>query len=84
MKPGARLVPIWNQFGDYFGAGMLGAGTERLQWEETMIYSGARFAGDDRIIATSFDGTVQLLVRARWERPRVARFGVANPQGWSE
>jgi hypothetical protein len=79
MQPGARLVPIWNRLGDRFGAGM-----ERGQWEQTLIYSGARFAGDDRVIATSFEGTVQLFqASARFDSPRVARFGAPNPGGWS-
>jgi hypothetical protein len=76
-------VPVarWDQFGDYFGAGM-----ERGQWDERLIYSGARFAGDDRIIATSFDGTVQLfaLGEAVISPQHVARFGGAIPSGWSE
>jgi hypothetical protein len=33
---------------------------ERGQWEQTLIYSDARFASDGQAIATSFDGTVQL------------------------
>jgi hypothetical protein len=73
-------VARWNRFGDWFGAGM-----ERGKWEQTLIYSGARFAGDGRIIATSFDGTVQLFQgNARLDPHRVARFGVPNPSGWSE
>lgn len=80
MKPGARLMPIWNRFGDRFGLGM-----GRAAWEQTMIYSGARFAGDDQVIAVSFDGTVQLFkARAYWESPRVARFGGSKFDGWSE
>jgi hypothetical protein len=72
-------VARWNRFGDWFGAGM-----EAGKWEQTLIYSGVRFAGDDRLLATSFDGTVQLFqARAPLDPPQVARFGGLSPGGWS-
>jgi len=78
---GRGPVAHWDRFGDWFGAGM-----ERGEWSQTLIYSGVRFAGDDRIIATSFDGTVQLFQRGgrRLSPHRIARFGGASGRGWTE
>jgi hypothetical protein len=74
-------VASWDRFGDWGGAGM-----ERGQWQETLIYSGARFAGDGQALATSFDGTVQLfhLDGPVLRLHRMARFGASSPGEWSE
>jgi WD40 repeat protein len=71
----------WNRYGKMLGLGMAGS-----PWEQELVYSGARFAGDDRVIATSFDGTVQLfdLARPGLSPHRVARFDGPTPSGWSE
>lgn len=80
-RPGGPM-PVWGRFGDYFGAGMKDG-----QWEQALIYSGARFLGDDRVIAASFDGTVQLFqVDVPGLSPhRMARFGGGpSSGGWTE
>jgi hypothetical protein len=69
----------WSRLGRPLGHGM-----ERGQWAQELIYSAARFAGDDQVIATSFDGTAQLF---RLDEPglsprRVAHYGGARPGGW--
>lgn len=64
----------------------LGEGMQRDPWRREMIFSGARFAGDDRIIAASFDGSVRLYPADRWATSplRIAWQGLEVPGGWEE
>lgn len=63
-----------------------GEGMQRDAWRKEMIFSGARFAGDDRIIAASFDGAVRLYSADGWSASplRIAWQGHEVPGGWGE
>jgi hypothetical protein len=56
----------------------------RGEWRQELIFSGARFVGDDQVIAASFDGAVRLFPsRAPSVSPlRVARYGEDSAVGW--
>ena len=62
----------------------LGEGMRPGEWRQEMIFSGARYAGDDRVVATSFDGAVRLFPsRGLSADPtRVAQYGEEAPGGW--
>jgi WD40 repeat protein len=69
----------WPTHPTWLGEGMLPG-----EWRQELIYSGARFVGDDRVIASSFDGAVRLFPsRGPSVSPlRVARQGGDAPGGW--
>lgn len=62
----------------------LGEGMRPGEWRQELIFSGARFVGDDQVIAASFDGAVRLFPsRGLSASPlRVARYGGEAPGGW--
>ena len=62
----------------------LGEGMQRGEWRQELIFSGARFVGDDQVIASSFDGAVRLFPsRGPSVSPlRVAQYGGDSPVGW--
>jgi WD40 repeat protein len=67
-------------------AAWLGEGMQAEPWSQAMIVSGARFAGDDRVISVSFDGAVRLFpARGPSVTPlRVARYGGKVPGSWED
>lgn len=60
-----------------------GEGMRGEDWRQEMIFSGAGFAGDDRILAASFDGAVRVFSSQGFISPlRTARLGDPEPSGW--
>jgi WD40 repeat protein len=72
----------WTTYPKHCGKGM----NYGEQWQQEMIFSGACIAGVDRIIATSFDGSVRLFPSAGLTMfpLRTAWYNADSPSGWEE
>jgi WD40 repeat protein len=81
VKLWEQYAEVGNPYGHWINIRSFGGGMRGGEWQQEMIYSAARFVGDDRVLAASFDGTARLFSLGI-EPERVARLGDDPPAGW--